>query len=128
MHSGYVRKCRVSFMQITVIISQKSSDFFPFFPFFHPLSLTLSYLCESKNSLFSIRAVPKKHERAFLPSTLVLYISLSYKKIVIYLALRKLNYYYYNIASDQNRTESDQSQVPSILSDFLSLAYLVAGT
>ena len=52
--------------------------FFPFLPFFHPLSL--SYLGESKISLFSIRAVPKKLELAYLPSTLVLFISLIYKE------------------------------------------------
>ena len=37
---------------------QKVLIFFQFSPFFHPLSL--SYLGESKSSLFSIRAVPKK--------------------------------------------------------------------
>ena len=54
----------------------KLNVFFPFLFFFHPLSLP--YLGESKISLFSIRALPKKNELAYLPSTLVLFSSLIY--------------------------------------------------
>ena len=65
-------------MKIFKFSGQKVPIFFPFLPFFHPISL--SYLGESKISLFSIRVVPKKHELAYLTPTLVLFISLIYKK------------------------------------------------
>ena len=48
---------------------QKVPIFFPFLPFFNPLSP--SYLGESKISFSSIRAVPKKHVLAYLPSTAI---------------------------------------------------------
>ena len=81
--------------KICEILAKVSSEkiFFHFCSFFH--SLFLSNLGESKISFFFCSGVSKKQELANLPSTLVFFISLVYKKSVIDLALRNLYYYYY---------------------------------